>query len=123
MEVFIDLEKLLLKIVSISPEGVDYQDIIKYQKIVLENCYDQGIVAIVSPGVSQNELERVVMDYDELFIMSCYPHHKYYSFMPEFNYFDGRNSEIINKILGDSLIEYQNSNDKSLALIRKNEVV
>ena len=39
MNITIDLEKLLLKIVSISPEGVDYQDIIKYQRIVLENCF------------------------------------------------------------------------------------
>ena len=119
MEAQIDLEQLLLKILSISPDGVDYQDIIDYQKIVLENCYDHGIHAYVLPGVSKNELERVVRDYPKLFRESICPGGRYYSYSQDFHRFDIRNGEIINSILDDSLIDYQQSYAKKLVLEKK----
>ena len=93
MEAQIDLEQLLLKILSISPDGVNYKDKTEYKKIVLKNCHDHGIIAQVLPGVCKNELERVVRDYPKLFRESIYPGGRYYSYSQNFHRFDERNSE------------------------------
>ena len=99
-EEIIDLETLLLKLVTQNPEGVRYRQIVEYKKRVLDECQKKGI-KVRFYGISQNQLEDVVQTYP-LLIRS---HDKTYypGVYQNQDYFNNRNSSTINEIMNSTV--------------------
>ena len=103
----IDLETLLLKLLSKNPNGIKYQDIVKYKNCVLNICKKNNVKVVIY-GINKPEIERAVLDYPELFLMF---NNVIYKESNDNNlnddYFTKRNSPLINNILDEALIEYK----------------